>query len=107
MTVATQNNLGGGPLRKGAGTARGSGAGGANPWRRLWQIPLLCAGLGAFGFGVRALVRTVRPVPFEKQVESVQILIAQEEFGKAIEQINILGNYYVDVSEQAELQVLA
>jgi tetratricopeptide (TPR) repeat protein len=80
---------------------------GKNPWRRLWQVPLLLAGLGLFGFGVRALVRTVKPVPFAAQVRGVRELLAADHYKQAIEQINVLAGYYGGREQQGELQALA
>src|SRR3954464_1000674 len=44
MTVASRNNLGASSRPRYATP---------NPWRRLWQVPLLFLGLAVFGFGVR------------------------------------------------------
>ena len=76
-------------------------------WRKLWQIPLLLAGVIGFGIGIRAVVQSIRPVPFEKQVDGVEGLIAQEKYSDAIKQINVLAPYYTLPAEQAELHKLA
>jgi tetratricopeptide (TPR) repeat protein len=81
--------------------------GSRNPWRRVWQVPLLLAGVGIFGLGVRAVVRTIKPVPFNVQVAGVRTMLGAEQFPKAIEQINLLGKYYREPAQQAELQLLA
>jgi len=62
-----------------------------NPWRRLWQVPLLFLGLGVFGLGLRTLVRTIRPVPFEEQVQALASMMAAEHYSKAIDEINRLA----------------
>ena len=82
-------------------------AGGLLPGGKLVQVPLLLGGVALFGVGVRALMRTIRPVPFETQVKGVRTLVTAGEFAKAIEQINILGRYYAQPLQQGELQVLA
>jgi tetratricopeptide (TPR) repeat protein len=82
-------------------------AGGRNPWRRLWQVPLLLAGLVGFGYGVRALVRTIKPVPFAEQVQGVEGLLTQQKYEEAIRQINTLAPYYKDAAQQGELEKLA
>ena len=75
--------------------------------RRLWQVPLLIAGLVAFGFGVRGLVRVIKPVPFEAHVKNIQGLIAQQQYGVAIEQINKVCNYYKEPRQLGALHMLA
>ncbi len=103
MTVAVKDNFGHGGGRK--PLARGKP--GANPWRRLWQVPLLLIGLAAFAVGMQMLVKAIKPVPFAEQAKGVRVLMEQGEFAKAIEQINVLGDYYKDAASQGELQVLA
>ncbi|HVT81685.1 MAG TPA: tetratricopeptide repeat protein [Phycisphaerae bacterium] len=83
-----------------------------NPWRRLWQIPLLLAGITAFGFGLRAFMHTIKPVPFERQAAGIQSLIeaGKDDAGnytKAVEEINRIGPYYTRPEQQALLQVFA
>src|SRR3954468_5021367 len=82
MTVAS---------RDGFGTPTRSRFATPNPWRRLWQVPLLFAGLAMFALGVRALVRTIRPVPFEEQVAALQSMVGTKHFTKAIDEINRLA----------------
>ena len=84
--------------------ARHRGAGG---WNRLWQVPLLLAGLAAFGFGVRALVKAYKPVPFATQEEGLNGLLATGKFNEAIDSINTLGTYYKEKWQQAALQRIA
>ena len=98
-------NLGGsdGKRRKFARHA----SGGRGGWNRLWQVPLLLAGLAAFGFGVRALVKAYKPVPFATQEEGINGLLATGKFNQAIDSINTLGNYYKQKWQQAALQRLA
>lgn len=92
-------------LRAGGGAGmRGEGK---NPWRRLWQVPLLLAGLALFGFGVRAFVRTIKPVAFQEQVRGIRSLLTLEQYGEAVAEINRLAPYYGQPREQGELQVLA
>jgi tetratricopeptide (TPR) repeat protein len=67
----------------------------------------LLAGLALFGFGVRALVRTFKPVPFNIQAMGVRGLLANGQYKKAIDAINVLGTYYHQSLEQGELQQLA
>ena len=67
---------------------------GKSPWRRLWQVPLLLAGLVIFAVGVKSLVRTIKPVSFETHVSDLQGLVAAKQYPKAIEQINTLAEYY-------------
>ena len=78
-----------------------------NPWRRLWQVPLLFLGLGVFGLGLRTLVRTLRPVPFEEQVQALASMVAAEHYSKAIDEINRLAPHYTQPAEQARLEALA
>ncbi|HUO10191.1 MAG TPA: tetratricopeptide repeat protein [Phycisphaerae bacterium] len=105
MTTVPANNLGGsggkGPPR---GIARELGAGG---WNRLWQVPLLLAGLAAFGFGLRALVKVFKPVPFESQVAGLNGLLQTGKYTETIDEINKLALYYKKKPEQAELQRIA
>jgi tetratricopeptide (TPR) repeat protein len=75
--------------------------------RRVWQIPLLLIGLGVFGFGVRAVVRSIKPIPFETHVKDIRSLLASGENVKAINQVNELYDYYPERSQQAQLQWLA
>ncbi len=98
-----------GAAKDGFGGAAGRNvrAAGGNPWRRLWQVPLLLAGIIAFGFGIRAFVGTIRQVPFEQQVKGVEALIAQEKYAEAIKEINTLAPYYKEALQQGELQKLA
>ncbi len=105
MTAAAKANLVSTTLRAKGRVVGGGGA--ANSWRRLWQVPLLIAGLAVFGFGVRTLVRSIKPTPFETQATDVRQLLALEQFDKAIAQINILANYYHKPQQQAVLQLLA
>src|SRR5271170_7569365 len=100
MTTVPSNL--GGSGGKGGGKARGG-----NPWHRLWQVPLLLAGLAAFGYGVRALVKTYKPVPFSAQVTGVENLLASGKYAEAIAAINSLGDYYKVPAQQGELQRLA
>ncbi|MGN6367025.1 MAG: tetratricopeptide repeat protein [Phycisphaerae bacterium] len=76
-------------------------------WNRLWQVPLLLAGLGAFGFGLRALVKAYKPVPFTTQEAGLNGLLGEGKFNEAIEAINRLGNYYKQKWQQATLQRIA
>ena len=62
---------------------------------------------GAFGLGLRALAKTIRPVPFERQVQDVQMLLAKGEFARAVKQINLLNNYYTDPRQLGKLHLLA
>ncbi len=79
-----------------------------NAWRWLWQVPLLIIGLLAFGFGVRQLVRTIKPVPYETHLADIQTLITAKKFAAAIDQINVIANHYAtDAAKQGPLQVLA
>ena len=103
MTVAAKESLGGAI----GGAGRFSRANRTHGWNRLWQVPLLLIGIAAFGLGVRELVRTIRPVPFEEQLKGVESLLQSGQIPKAIEQINILGDYYKEAAEQAQLQRLA
>jgi tetratricopeptide (TPR) repeat protein len=98
MTVAARDGFG--PTRRGA-LGKGPGL------RKLWQVPLLVGGLVAFGIGLRALVKSIRPVPFDRQIAGVEGLVSQEKYAEAINQINILAPYYVKPEEQGELQKLA
>jgi tetratricopeptide (TPR) repeat protein len=97
MTVAAKDGFG----------ARRGYAGAGHPWRRLWQVPLLLAGIVGFGYGVRALVRTIKPIPFARQVQGVEGLLNEQKYGEAIQQINLLAPYYKDAAQQAELEKLA
>jgi tetratricopeptide (TPR) repeat protein len=78
-----------------------------SPWRRLWQVPLLLAGLALFVWGVRALVHTIRPVPFAQQAEGIESLLAAERYSPAIDEINRLAPHYAKPLEQGRLQALA
>ena len=80
---------------------------GPNPWRRLWQVPLLLAGLALFGLGVRAFIQTIKPVAFEQQVIGVRSLLQAENYDQAISEINRLGEYYHDPRQRASLQLLS
>ena len=83
-------------------------AGGKNPWRRLWQVPALIAGLVIFAYGTRALVRTIKPVSYETHIQDIQGLMAQKQYPKAIEQINTLYEYYkTDAEKLGPLYMLA
>ncbi len=117
MTVAAKEALGspeGGAGGKGkkrklsrAGNGGWGAARGANPWQRLWQVPLLLAGVAGFGWGLRALVKSIHPVPFAQQARGIQALLNSGEYAKAVDQINILGNYYKKPLEQGQLQEFA
>src|ERR1035437_10927766 len=98
MTTVMRENFGGG------GNGRGAGAQGAGSWKRLWQVPLLIAGLVSFGFGVRALVKAIRPVPFDVQIKAIHSLQEAGEFPKAIEQINIMAASSKDRQQQLQLE---
>ena len=76
-------------------------------WHRLWQVPLLVAGLVAFGYGVRAWSRSVKPVPFETYVADIKGLIEGKQFDKAIVQINKVCNYYKGAQQSGTLHLLA
>src|ERR1700744_5106874 len=91
MTTASVNNLAGGKRKK---SARPS-------WNRLWQMPLLLAGGTAFGFGVRALVKAYKPVPFATQAAGVRNLLTGGKYEEAINAINMLGAYYKGEADQA------
>src|SRR5689334_6505967 len=65
MTIAARDNL--------AGERRFAKAAGPNPWRRLWQVPLLVIGVAAVGLGLRTLVRVIQPVPLAEQAKSVRL----------------------------------
>ncbi len=78
-----------------------------NPWRRLWQIPLLLAGVTAFGLGLRTFIRAIRLVPFDKQSASLQSLIDAGQYAKAIEELNKIAPYYAEPAQQALLQQYA
>ena len=93
--------------KDGFGPARRPRAGVGNPWRRLWQVPLLLAGLVGFGYGVRALVHTIKPVPFSRQIQVVEAFLAQDQFAEAIQQINNLAPYYKEAAQQGQLEKLA
>jgi tetratricopeptide (TPR) repeat protein len=93
--------------KDGFGPARRARAGTGHPWRRLWQVPLLLAGIAGFGYGVRALVQTLKPIPFPQQVHALEALLAQEKFADAIQQINTLAPYYKDAAQQGQLEKLA
>ncbi|HVS70097.1 MAG TPA: tetratricopeptide repeat protein [Phycisphaerae bacterium] len=97
------------PLEAGASApaARRAPAAGANPWRRLWQIPLLLAGLTLFAYGVRTLARTIKPVPFEAHVTDIQNMLAAGRYNDAVARINILADHFHERSQQATLEVLA
>ena len=105
MTTVTKDSFGGGGMGRGA--RKGGDAGGGGGWRRLWQIPLLIVGVFVFGLGIKALVKAIRPVPFEQQVKGVHATLEKGEFAKAIEQINMLGDYYKEKGQAAQLQSLA
>src|SRR5207237_2842031 len=60
-----------------------------------------------FGFGVRALVRTIHPVPFEEQVTAIRSMVTAKHYSKAIDEINRLAPYYTKPLEQGQLQALA
>jgi tetratricopeptide (TPR) repeat protein len=102
MTVAAKESFG---IPKPVGK-RASGHA-ANPWRRLWQVPLLLAGLACFGLGVRTIVRTIKPVPFAEQVAGIRSLLENEKYDTAIDEINRIAPYYAQPAEQGALQVLA
>ncbi|HEY4329416.1 MAG TPA: tetratricopeptide repeat protein [Phycisphaerae bacterium] len=77
-----------------------------NPWRRLWQVPLLLLGATAFGVGIKSLVATIKPVPFETQAKSIQSIMDAGRYQSAIDEINRLAPYYMQPLQQAELQML-
>jgi tetratricopeptide (TPR) repeat protein len=87
--------------------APGGRAGRPNPWRRLWQIPLLLAGLGTFGFGLKLLVKTLRPIPFETHVADVRTMLADGRYTDAVNRINMLANHFTQPSQLAALEVLS
>lgn len=104
MTVAAKENASfGNPSPSMGGHARSN----ANPWRRLWQVPLLLAGLALFGMGVKAFIKTIKPVPFEQQVTGIRALLQGENYDKAISEINRLGEYYHEHKQQGALQILS
>ncbi len=90
-----------------APVARRASAASASPWRRLWQIPLLLAGVALFAYGVRTLARTIKPVPFETHVSDVQNMLAAGRYTDAVARINILADRFHERSQQATLEVLA
>jgi tetratricopeptide (TPR) repeat protein len=89
------------------GNGGSAAGGGTNPWNRVWQVPLLMAGLVVFGVGVRAVVKMVKPVPFAEHVRDVRTLIAVGRYEDAVNQINVLGNYFKTDAQQGVLQQLA
>ena len=80
---------------------------GARRVESVVAVPLLLAGIAAFGFGVRALVKVYKPVPFATQEEGLNGLLAEGKFNEAIDSINTLGNYYKQKWQQAALQRIA
>lgn len=79
----------------------------SNPWRRLWQIPLLIAGVGTFAFGVKALVHTIRPILFETHVADVRTMLADGRYTDAVDRINVLANHFTLPTQLATLEVLS
>ena len=77
--------------------------------RRLWRVPLLIAGLILFGGWGFARVDEVAASGwrFEEQVKGVHSTLEKGEFAKAIEQINMLGDYYKEQWQRCQLQGLA
>ena len=76
------------------------------------RFPLLLTGAAAFGFGLRAFVRTIKPVPFEKQAAAIQSLIEagrdnKANYSKAIEEINRIAAYYREPGQQGLIRVYA
>jgi tetratricopeptide (TPR) repeat protein len=113
MTTA-EHESGGGAGKRGMGKlfARGGkgrrlGSPKANPWKRVWQVPLLLAGLVAFGLGVRSVVKTVKPIPFAVHVGDVKNMMAAGKYDEAVNRINVLGDYFKADAQQAVLQQLA
>ena len=104
MTTVPENLDGSDGERRKYARQANAGRGG---WNRLWQVPLLLAGIAAFGFGVRALVKVYKPVPFATQEEGLNGLLAEGKFNEAIDSINTLGNYYKQKWQQAALQRIA
>ena len=103
-TVEHESGSGGGRRKRGKLFARG---GGTNPWKRVWQVPLLIAGLVAFGLGVRTVVKSIKPVPFAVHVGDVKNIMAAGKYEEAIKRINVLGDYFKADAQQAVLQQLA
>ncbi len=105
MTTVSNNPLESGPL--GTPSAEISRKSIKNPWNRLWQIPLLLAGLAAFGFGLRALVKAIKPVPFNEHIAELENIIATKDYTRAIDRINTLAPYFQAPSQLAKLNQLA
>ncbi len=101
-TTATMSGAGAGGMKGTA--ARGGGAGG---WGRVWQVPVLVVGIAAFGFGVRAVVKSRKTVPFATHIADVQNLLKAGQYDRAVGQINTLGDYFTGPGQQAALQKLA
>ncbi|MCL2646465.1 MAG: tetratricopeptide repeat protein [Phycisphaerales bacterium] len=101
--IATLQNIGAGDGAGGGGKVSGT----RQALRRLWQVPLLIAGVIFFVMGIRAVVKTIRYVPFETQVEGVHAILKAGKYQDAIKQLNILGEYYTEKSQVLQLQCLA
>ncbi|MCL2640031.1 MAG: hypothetical protein FWD53_04220, partial [Phycisphaerales bacterium] len=75
--------------------------------RRLWQIPLLIAGLIVFIVGIWVLAKTIRPIPFETQVKGVYNILNADHYQEAINQINALARHYTEKHQTRQLECLA
>ncbi len=105
MTMAAKTSVAGSAEESG-GSVRG-GVGDKNPWSHVWQVPLLVLGILAFGLGVRELIKHRKTVPFETHVADVQQILTAGEYERAIDRINVLGDFYKAGPQQAQLQKLA
>lgn len=76
-------------------------------WKRLWQIPVLLAGVGLFLFGLYSFKKTVKVVPFEEHAHVLRQLIEHKQYEPALKGIAEITNYFPNSPEQRELHLLA
>ncbi len=76
-------------------------------FKRLWQIPVLVAGVGLFLYGLYSFKKTAPVVPFKDHAHVIRLMIDQKKYTEALKQIANIENYFPEKEHQRELHLLA
>jgi len=78
-----------------------------SPWARLWQIPLLLAGVGVFAFGLQTWNKSHKQIPFEAHVAQIQRMLDARQYQMALDQIAQITEFFPANDQQAKLEKLS
>lgn len=75
-------------------------------FKKLWQIPVLVAGVGIFLFGLYSFKKTVPVVPFKDHIHEIRLMVDNKQYVKALSYIADIQNHFPEKEEQREFYLL-